>query len=280
MEEFITTIDEARDYIDVELKESGQRITNLENENNEIKEENKSLKEKLQQAKEIIEQNEQKGTFRGKEAMNRFEADVEDYYTTAQKDMETFYFKIHEQILEFMDTSKKQFRDFSQQSQVKLFNEPKQELNTADSLYSRSPTYPKSPQSAYQTDKSPKWNRADSLNKSDASPSGSKNSKPLTPILKKSTSKKSLDQSAGTLNDITTDSKGSYKKRLGSASIGQLDTTYEKTVEFDLGENEGFRKSQMKDALSPKSSLLRAKLRSDVILQEMRKKLSESASHN
>jgi len=279
MEEFLTTVDEAREYIDIELKECNNRIHELEAEIQEVRAENQIYKQQLnKQALELS-----KGT-------SSLDDEVGNYYGQAKKEMEDFHFRLNEQIINFMETSKKQYQDFNKMIQVKI-EQPKNEkvMMTCPSSPKRENTTPASSTNKTNGAKISR-NRNSSMSISCKNPkSPAKGLKgPVTPKTPKTPKSLGLDirnktpKSTDLSNNRSIDFRNGSQtsaSRLrgggGSASVQQLETDIENSGMILSGIDLNGQRNPTSHALSPKSSLLRAKLKSDMILQEMRRKLGE-----
>jgi len=283
MEEFLTTVDEAREYIDVELKECNNRIHELENEIQELRTENHLYKQQL--TKNIM--NFTARGFKEKRGVDHLEEEVDGYYDQAKKEMEDFYFRLNEQIIDFMESSKKQYQDFNKNIHAKIHEVKEEKIPTRVSSPKREQV---APLSAVKS-KAPKLthhNRIASVTIGNKTPKSPKTPKtPITPKTPKSigldsrkrTPKKSVDFSVNRAIDFQNGSQSTTSRKKGACTSGSRSEVDSRINTIGPLNDLGAQKNPTSHALSPKSSLLRAKLKSDMVLQEMRKKLGEGLSN-
>ena len=104
MDELLSTVEDAKDKINSKLKGCNQRIQELEEEIKSLKEDNRLYQEQLQRP-------DQEGS--NKNSVKGLEQHVESYYSEAKDQMNSFYEKLNEQIIEFMSSSKSQYENFN-----------------------------------------------------------------------------------------------------------------------------------------------------------------------
>jgi len=104
MDELLSTVEDAKDKINSKLKGCNHRIQELEEEIKSLKTENRTFQDQLQRPdQEASSRNGVKG----------LEEHVENYYSEAKDQMNTFYEKLNQQIAEFMNSSKSQYESFN-----------------------------------------------------------------------------------------------------------------------------------------------------------------------
>jgi len=295
MEEFLTAVDEAREYIDLELQESNQKIKDLETELEEARKEAKKYKEMWSKRAPSRLENNESAAAATKVTMKKLGMEVNNFYSLTQRETEAFYNQLNEQIFDFLNHSKRQFNNFSQNiqerfSQEEEQEEPKQMISLPlFSLGSNLQKLQKHEEEVVHTEGTPRHenDRPSPIEKNEAvnvSMNSLKGNSSMTSLnsLRKNSSKKNFETNHSEELLLGHESNKSLKnKKDDFLSGGHNVETSPETANFgsNLSAGIGGGKGNLKDSLSPKSSLLRAKLRSDAILQEMKKKLAESTPH-
>src|SRR4051812_20936544 len=90
LEEFLSTVDEARKMIDLELKDCNKRIQELEDEITELRAENKFYKDQM--GKKAVYP---KGILKDKNSKVASKGDIDGNGNKVQKDVENFYFELN-----------------------------------------------------------------------------------------------------------------------------------------------------------------------------------------
>jgi len=271
----------------------------MEAEIQELRNENKIYKEQLQRNQASLID-----TSRDKTVINVLEEEVDEYYESSRKGFEDFYFRLNEQIVDFMDNSKKQYQDFQKNLHEKmtevtsstaatLLKNNNNNNNNGSLSVSRNSSIRKDPDLA-----SPARSLKQSLNnkiansnsrishaptKSRLSSVDSKTS-PKMPITtptgnKKIMSKHSANHSSTDLHHQGLSYNSSKRKlTLTNSSIGLLETESGNLSGFTVPDSKGNLLGN--STVSPKSTILTAKMRSDALLQEMKRKLAEVTGSN
>jgi len=296
LEEFLSTVEDARSHIDVELKECSNRILELEAEIQELRNENKLYKEQLQKSAASLADTSRENE-KEKAIIDALEEEVDGYYESSRKDFENFYFRLNEQIVEFMDASKRQYQDFQKTLHGKMTevasstsvamtkNIPAPISTSRNSSMRRDPDLASPARSVKsglnkfansRTTAAPTKSRLSSVDSKTAPKMPTSTSATTN---KKILSKQNANHSSTDLHHQGLSYNSSKRKlTLTNSSIGLLETEAGNLSGFTVPDSKGNLLGN--STVSPKSTILNAKMRSDALLQEMKRKLAEvTGSH-
>ena len=258
MEDFLSAVDEARKHIDAELNESNARIQDLKTENSDLKRENENYKKQLNAH---INMNQ----------MNRHtepNAKEKEYFIMTEVDIHDLRSRMNEQIFAFTNIARKQS---SQQNSNSSVRRPSIEDKTSSNIA----TYEIPPKSSGY------WPDAGSREKIKSAKSKifsiALNSPQCDMTRTQPNSARKKHEFSLNLNDDANSLKKSHFKTRKSEHSSPSKT--ERATTNSLDDYDSIRKSPRSSTVKS-SSFLKTKLKSDAILQSMRKKIIGEAPYS
>lgn len=249
MEQFLSTVNDAREFIDIELKECNQRIQDLEEEMQELRTENGLLKDQLK-SKSIADVKIEQGKPTSIQ-------ETDEMYRSDRKEG-GFSSRLKEQMNQYLETPEKHHHSSLRQT-------PQPKIQRAKSPTSKTPKSHLSV--ARQTSPPLQFVRPKTPSGLASRPESTRAQGTMTPGRRSAVQRTTQDKG----NEAhRSPSQKLTKGRTGQSSTEQFEalTQEEGMTSIDLG-----RIKKSATVSSPKMSTLKTKLKSDMILQQMKKKL-------